>query len=353
MVLQSSGAISFANIQTEFGGANPIGINEYYNDNASLYTKGISGIPFTNNPISLSQFYGKAKKNGLYTFSTFTFTNAGASGRFGPTLSQIRSAYSATSWTQDSTNNYINMTSQGIQEWKVPSTGSYTINVGGAAGGNNGFTPGYGACMIGTFNLTEGMVLSILVGQLGVVKSYSCNAGGGGGTFVWNKNSNSQPLIVAGGGGGGNRCGANPGLNAPTTINATGGSGTSTTGTNGYGANPGGSGWFSNGINGYYGANSGCTTPLGGGVGGAALSYYSIGDGGFGGGAAASGVACYNGGPGGGGGYSGGAGPSRDYTCPQAGGGGSYNTGTNQNNTAGAITGNGYVVITANFTIYG
>jgi hypothetical protein len=297
------------------------------------------------------QFYGKSKS--LYTFSTFTFTNAGASGRFGPTLSQVRSAYSAASWTQDSVNNYLNMSSQGIQEWKVPSTGSYTINVGGAAGGDNGYSPGYGVRMIGTFNLTRGQVLSILVGQVGVVKSYTCNSGGGGGTFVWDKNSTSQPLIVAGGGSGGNRCGGNSGLTGSVSINATGGSATSTTGINGYGANPGGSGWFSNGTSGVYGHNSGCQRPLEGGAGGAALSYATVGDGGFGGGASASGGACLNGGPGGGGGYSGGAGPSRDISCPQAGGGGSYNSGTSQNNTAGAVSGNGYVTITANFPIIG
>lgn len=34
MTLQSSGAISFADLQTEFGGSNPIGINEYYKDGA-------------------------------------------------------------------------------------------------------------------------------------------------------------------------------------------------------------------------------------------------------------------------------------------------------------------------------
>ena len=30
MVLQASGQIDFAQIQTEFGGSNPIGISEYY-----------------------------------------------------------------------------------------------------------------------------------------------------------------------------------------------------------------------------------------------------------------------------------------------------------------------------------
>jgi hypothetical protein len=33
MTLQLSGAISFADIQTIFGGTNPIGMNEYYTNN--------------------------------------------------------------------------------------------------------------------------------------------------------------------------------------------------------------------------------------------------------------------------------------------------------------------------------
>jgi len=51
MVLQSSGAISLNDIQTEFGGTNPIGINEYYG--------AASGIP-ASGVISLSNFYGKS-----------------------------------------------------------------------------------------------------------------------------------------------------------------------------------------------------------------------------------------------------------------------------------------------------
>ena len=61
MVLQSTGAISFNDIQTEFGGANPIGIDEYFANNASGYTSGVTGIPNAGTPISMSQFYGKQK----------------------------------------------------------------------------------------------------------------------------------------------------------------------------------------------------------------------------------------------------------------------------------------------------
>jgi len=51
MVLQSSGAISLNDIQTEFGGTNPIGINEYYN--------AADGVP-ASGEISFGDFYGKS-----------------------------------------------------------------------------------------------------------------------------------------------------------------------------------------------------------------------------------------------------------------------------------------------------
>jgi len=51
MALQSSGAISLANVQSEFGGSHPIGINEYYGR--------ADGIPGSGT-ISLSDFYGKS-----------------------------------------------------------------------------------------------------------------------------------------------------------------------------------------------------------------------------------------------------------------------------------------------------
>ena len=51
MALQTSGAISLADVQTEFGGNNPISLSEYY---------GVaSGIP-SSSTISLGDFYGKS-----------------------------------------------------------------------------------------------------------------------------------------------------------------------------------------------------------------------------------------------------------------------------------------------------
>lgn len=61
MTLQSSGPISLANVQTEFGGSNPIGINEYYGRAA--------GIP-ASGTISLNDFYGKSA-GGATSWATY------------------------------------------------------------------------------------------------------------------------------------------------------------------------------------------------------------------------------------------------------------------------------------------
>ncbi len=275
----------------------------------------------------------------LYSFTTHTFTNAGVSGRTGPTIDQVKTAYSGVTWAQNS--DYLYMTAAvGIQQWKVPATGTYTITAAGAQGGSSYGTGGKGARMTGTFSFTQSDIISILVGQQGGVNSSGCNAGGGGGSFVW-KLSDSTLLIAAGGGGGN-------GDDGTTNNNGTGTAGTSTAGANGYGATAGGSGWLSNGTSGLDGNNTGCQSPLNGGAGGypPPSNGTTVGNGGFGGGASASGQPCSNGGNGGGGGYSGGAGPSGDTTTVKGGGGGSYNSGTSQSNASGENTGHGYVIIT-------
>lgn len=61
MALQASGQISLNNLQTQFGGTNPISFSEYYLNASTGYTTGVSGIPNIGTQISLSSFYGKAK----------------------------------------------------------------------------------------------------------------------------------------------------------------------------------------------------------------------------------------------------------------------------------------------------
>lgn len=72
MALQTSGAISLANVQTEFGGSNPISISEYYGVD--------SGVP-TSGTISLSNFYGKsAIQVESYTYTTEYYSTGGKLG---------------------------------------------------------------------------------------------------------------------------------------------------------------------------------------------------------------------------------------------------------------------------------
>ena len=112
--------------------------------------------------------------------------------------------------------------------WQVPYTGTYIIESRGAAGANGTcykggsvgtwHRGGLGAKISGKFWLTHGTLLKILVGQRGMMHTFSCygdgagsgsgsgagtgaGAGGGGGSFV--TYVNNTPLIIAGGGGGG------------------------------------------------------------------------------------------------------------------------------------------------------
>ena len=146
----------------------------------------------------------------LYSFSTFTFDNAGATGRFGPNLTACRTRYATTAptatWTQNSS--YLNMTTNGIQEWTVPASGSYTIRAKGAAGGNPTSSYSKGIDIQTTTTLSKGEVIQILVGQMGSSNGLGSlepayTSGGGGGTFVI-RGTQASPIaiIVAGGGGG-------------------------------------------------------------------------------------------------------------------------------------------------------
>jgi len=281
----------------------------------------------------------------------WNFTSAGASGRFGPTQAQVDANYSGTMLAGK-----VTINTQGIQEWTLPATGTYSIEVWGAQGGSTGNkTGGKGARMKGAFSLTKGKTLKILVGQQGGVYAKSASSittGGGGGTFVVDNNT---PLIVAGGGGGSHHASSfysSNGHNAVTQNYGTtsiGGTGS----VNGLGgaspgsfAGGGGGGFSGNGASSSSGQDRRGHSFVNGGVGGLGTQHTSTSVssvGGFGGGG--GGWVNNETRPGGGGGYSGGDGS--DYQSPEAGGGGgSYNAGTNQSNTAGANSGHGKVTIT-------
>ena len=253
------------------------------------------------------------------------FTNCGQTGQTGPSQSQCNAEYSGTTLS-----NVVTITS-GFQYWEVPSDGTYTIESYGAQGGTNGSSiGGYGAIMIGDFSLTQGDVLTLVVGQQG--GSIGSGAGGGA-TFVV---MGSNQLIISGGGGGGHSGNSTTPIGGQTTES---GLANPSTG-NGY-SGAGGGGWFGDGANGDHSTTGGKGWSNGL-IGGSPTSQssWSSSYGGFGGG----GGACW--GPGSGGGYNGGPQtPSYGNGTPGGAGGGSYNGGSNQNNTAAANTGHGYVII--------
>ena len=280
-----------------------------------------------------------------FSQTVYTFTNAGATGRFGPTQSQINSAYGSTNL-----NNNVTINTQGVQEWTVPASGTYTIEVWGARGGGaSGSNYGKGARMKGDFTLTQGDVLRIVVGQMGGQQN---SGSGGGGTFVTKKTgsalSQSTALIVAGGGGGVytsssaiHNSHAVTSNNGQSTQNKSGGSnGGGGSGDSGSGAS-GGGGLTGNGTSGSYGTfgEAFVNGAEGGNHGSNAQCI-----GGFGGGGGTHGN---TGGGGGGGGYSGGAGGRHDNNYGNGGGGGSYNNGSNQSNEGGIWDSHGKVVIEA------
>jgi hypothetical protein len=237
-----------------------------------------------------------------------------------------------------------------IVDYTVKTSGTFTITAYGAQGGSVGSGASYqaggrGAEIGGTFNLTQGEVLNILVGGAGPYASYR-GAGGGGGSFVVEQNG--PPLVVAGGGGGGYYFHSSVQILAssggPGLTSRDGGAGSyvysgpgASGGSNGSG---GASGNFTDGGGGGLQGNGGGQYSYGGtsfqnGGAGGSPYYTQQPSGGFGGGGLGGG------GGGGGGGYSGGAGG----TNAGGGGGGSYDGGTNQLLVAGENAGNGIVVI--------
>jgi hypothetical protein len=319
--------------------------------------------------------------SGLYSMTfPFTFTNAGATGRTGPTLSELQDPSTgygtsgATTWVGNS--NYLNVTTQGIQEWTVPASGTYRFIAFGAQGAHHagnmldagsvqggatdGKRGGYGARGEGRINLTKGEVIKILVGQA-APGPYDWG-GGGGGTFVV-KSVNNVPLLCIGGGSGlsaysrsttyspgeikcdsdGNKNGTYWTSDASASEYGNGGF-SSTRNTNlGYGGTMGstsGGGFYSSGTSG--------AGFLQGGLGGSITR-----DGGFGGGGAGQSTQR----AGAGGGWTGGNGPDNSGTGGGvSAGGGTYvnpslmtnrnlDRDQNGNTTVGGTSNHGYVIV--------
>jgi hypothetical protein len=312
----------------------------------------------------------------LYSFTTFTFTNAGISGRTGPSLANCLASYNTVTNPWLTNTAFFNVITSGYQLWTVPATGSYQIIAQGASGaaGQNG-SRGVGARTTGTFSLTMSTKIIIGVGQIGTGAFTQCGSpyasgGGGGCSFVLTEDL-AAIYMIAGGGGAASATNQNftetdgqQNYNAAVYSNGDGQrghNGTSIGGARGTGgggggtgsggcvnAGAGGGGYSSNGTaSADVGSSNGFSIRFGSALGGFGFNNAN---GGFGGGA---GMSQYMGG--GGGGYSGGGGGGiASCACSglgAGGGGGSLNNGTSTTNLPGSGVGsniaiNGSVAIT-------
>ena len=76
MAIPSSGPISLDDLQTEFGGINPISITEYYRGGAYVANNATnSGVPLSG-AISLGDFYGAAASQSRTTTTTWNTTTS-------------------------------------------------------------------------------------------------------------------------------------------------------------------------------------------------------------------------------------------------------------------------------------
>ena len=198
MALPSSGTLTFTQIQTEFGGSNPIALNEYYRGGS--YVPNIaanSAIP-TTGTISVSNFYN----------STALFV-------FNQTISSNTSNYNLNS----------SMTAAG---WNgtTPVTATVTINAGVTVygtgySGNVGFTVG-SLPALSTVTITNNGTIA----GYGGFGGGTATAGGAGGVAL----SISYPTTltnntyILGGGGGAGGGGAGPEYGLPL-VGAAGGAG--------------------------------------------------------------------------------------------------------------------------------
>lgn len=128
----------------------------------------------------------------LYGFNTHNFGNAGKIGNVGPTLTQMRSSYSSTTWASNP--EFFNVV-DGVQIWTVPITGRYRMVLRGARQTSTQSTSGF---VSADLNLVKGEKLRIVVGQVPVSSDVY---GGCGATAVYLENG-LIPLVVAGGAGG-------------------------------------------------------------------------------------------------------------------------------------------------------
>lgn len=141
MTLQTSGAISLANIQTEFGGSNPISLSEYYAGGTYVPsgTSGTYGPVPSSGAIEIKDFYGTSASLdtqtvtvGTYTIKTLTYygyasASPSAFGSISDGTFNVKSGAAITSFYHQTSGNTITFGISGAHT----NAGWTTLNIAG------------------------------------------------------------------------------------------------------------------------------------------------------------------------------------------------------------------------------
>lgn len=206
MALPSSGPLSLNDIQTEFGGANPISLSEYYRGGAYT-TSNNTGVP-TSGAISIGNFYGAIRQ--------FSFTISS-----NQTNANLRTLAVNAGWDQSapvvatiSAGVYISSNSTSTPALTISGSfpngvslvnNGFIIGMGGAGGNGGSGSGGSGTGTAGTDGGSGGLALSIAV-PVSINNGSGTIAGGGGGGG--GGGGEGYQYGVGGGGGGGGRSSA-------------------------------------------------------------------------------------------------------------------------------------------------
>lgn len=257
MPLQSSGEISLSDVQTQFGGSNPISMSEYYGGGSYVPSgsAGANGVIPASGSISMSIFYGSqpvtpATLNSLYVingtrtlrsdlhiigpgYANRTTINGGITS-YSPPATTVPSDnaswlydtgdglyYTLLQWSNyvDITSYYIptNCTSIQMVAWGGGGgAGGYWAQGAGGLGGAGGYCT---TTISSGGNFTPGHWLHVCPGHGGSGGIDTFYSGwGGGASFIWTTSgyignlsnyaklatvSTTSLILVAGGGGGG------------------------------------------------------------------------------------------------------------------------------------------------------
>ena len=185
MTLPNSGALSLSQIQSEFGGSNPIGLNEYYRGGANVPVHGnTTGIP-SSGTISINQFYGKSNSAPIDTTVSGAQGTAGPNGKFGQINRGIQTGPEGTdfpavgSWNDSSFTNSSGNASFTITRFTYGTNNIPSASAGFAIAGNNvgpsfASLTGYNVISGGGLNINMGNSTGTVAVNTGT--SYGANA---------------------------------------------------------------------------------------------------------------------------------------------------------------------------------